>query len=86
MCELPPPFVESAMSEDRPDTLLVLARAAGLSWPAVKAVLAMRARTRARSDSDARSLAAFERLTPETAKQIVEFYRKRRLARPTKDD
>jgi uncharacterized protein (DUF2336 family) len=83
MCELPQPFVESAMSEDRPDTLLVLARAAGLSWPAVKAVLAMRARTRARSDGEARSLAAFERLTPETAKQIVEFYRKRRLGRST---
>jgi uncharacterized protein (DUF2336 family) len=84
MCELPPPFVANAMGEDRPDTLLVLARAAGLSWPAVKAVLAMRAKTRARPDDvDARSLAAFERLTPETAKQIVEFYRKRRLGRPT---
>jgi hypothetical protein len=43
----------------------------------------MRAKTRARPDADARSLAAFERLTPETAKQIVEFYRKRRLGKPT---
>jgi len=86
MCELPRPFVEGAMNEDRPDTILVLARAAGLSWPAVQAVLAMRARTRARPDADARSLAAFERLTPKTAQQIVEFYRRRRLGRPTKAD
>jgi len=86
MCELPRPFVEGAMNEDRPDTILVLARAAGLSWPAVKAVLAMRARTRAGPDADPRSLATFERLTPETAKQIVDFYRRRRLGNPTKAD
>jgi hypothetical protein len=40
----------------------------------------MRHRSRGRLDADlARALAAFERLAPATARQIVEFYRRRRL-------
>jgi uncharacterized protein (DUF2336 family) len=79
-CRVPRSFVESAMKEDRADTILVLARSAGLSWPAAKALLSMRHRSRGRLDADlARALAAFERLAPATARQIVEFYRRRRL-------
>jgi hypothetical protein len=75
------------MIEDRTDTLLVLVRAAELSWPVAKAILEMRARDRARPDADfARLLAAFEKVTIETAKQIVEFYRQRRLGRRANTD
>jgi hypothetical protein len=55
------------MNEERADTILVLLRAAGLPWPVAKTILAVRARRRAQSATDlAKSLAAFERLSPET--------------------
>jgi hypothetical protein len=75
------------MNEERADTILVLLRAAGLPWPVAKTILAVRARRRAQSATDlAKSLAAFERLSPDTAKQIVEFYRQRRLGRRAETD
>jgi uncharacterized protein (DUF2336 family) len=87
MCGLPASFIEDAMNEERADTILVLLRAAGLPWPVAKTILAVRARRRAQSATDlAKSLAAFERLSPDTAKQIVEFYRQRRLGRRAETD
>jgi uncharacterized protein (DUF2336 family) len=83
LCELPLSFVGRAMKQDRPDTVLILARAAELSWSTVEAILALRARERGLAPGaiapslTAPSLASFERLKAATAREIVQFYRKR---------
>jgi uncharacterized protein (DUF2336 family) len=78
MCELPLAFVEQAMASDRSENILVLARAAGLSWSAVKEVLSLRAEKHIMPPNDiAACLASFERLRPQTAQEIVRFYRTR---------
>ena len=73
--------------QERSETILVLARAVGLSWYAVKAILLLRAGKRIiAADEIAQCLARFERLKPATAKEILRFYQKRDLAgmiRPT---
>ncbi len=75
------------MMQERSETVLVLARAIGLSWSTVKAILLLRAGKRIiAADEIAQCLASFERLKPATAKEIARFYQKRDLAgtrRPT---
>lgn len=87
MCKISLQFVERAMMQERSETVLVLARAVGLSWSAVKAILLLRAGKRIiAADEIAQCLARFERLKPATAKEILRFYQKRDLAgmnRPT---
>ena len=78
MCDLPLAFVERAMMQERVETILILAKAVGLSWPTIKAVLSVRAERRSTpADEIAQCLASFERLNAETAKEIVRFYRRR---------
>jgi uncharacterized protein (DUF2336 family) len=80
MCNISLQFVERAMMQERPETALVLARAAGLSWSTVKAILLLRAGKRIiAADEVAQCLARFERLKPTTATEILRFYRKRDL-------
>jgi uncharacterized protein (DUF2336 family) len=77
LCELPLPFVERAMAQERPETVLILAKAIGLSWATVKAILLMRAGKRISAGSDiAQSLAGFERLMSASAQEILRFYRR----------
>jgi len=77
-CELPLEFVLRAMSEDRSETILVLARAAGLTWSAAKAVLELRAIRRPTAPNEmSQCLASYKRLNPKTARDIVRFYRMR---------
>jgi uncharacterized protein (DUF2336 family) len=84
MCELPRPFVERAMNQERSDTLLVLAKAAELSWSTVRTILSLRARKRGVSAREiAQCLASFERLKPAAAKEIVQFYRRREQTKST---
>lgn len=74
-------FVERAMMLEHSETVLVLARAIGLSWSTVKAILLLQAGKRViAADQIAQCLARFERLKPTTAKEIVKFYHKRDLA------
>jgi len=81
MCELPVQFVKRAMLETRSETILILAAAVRLPWPAVKAVLLARARKRFISESEiTQCLAHFERINPATAQEIVRFYRRREQA------
>jgi uncharacterized protein (DUF2336 family) len=78
MAALPLSFIEQAMVSDRSETILVLGRAIGLSWPTVKEILLLRAKKRIISETDiARALASFERLRPQTAQEIVGYYRTR---------
>jgi uncharacterized protein (DUF2336 family) len=87
MCKISLQFAERAMMQERSETVLVLARAVGLSWPTVKAIQLLRGGKRfVAADEIAQCLARFERLKPSTAKEILRFYQKRDLAgtnRPT---
>jgi uncharacterized protein (DUF2336 family) len=79
LCELPIEVVERAMIHDRPETILIIAKAADMSWLCAKSILCLRAAKCGISIGEMEQcLASFERLKPSTAKQIVGFYRKRR--------
>ena len=78
LCDLPIEAVERAMVQDRPETVLIVAKAMGLSWPTVKGVLRMRAGERVVSAyALEQCLGTYSRLKPATARQVLEFYRKR---------
>jgi len=78
LCHLPVEQIELAMVGDRPETVIILAKAIGLSWPAVKALLAMRSGGRGLSGQELEQcLGTFSRLKPATARQVMEFQRKR---------
>lgn len=78
MCQLPVHFVERVMAEEHSTTILVLARAIGLSWSTAKAILHLRAGERLIPASEiAQCLASFERLKRATAQEIVGFYQAR---------
>ena len=85
MGELPLAFVEQAMASDRPENILIIARAVGLSWPTVKQILSLRADKRIMPDRDiARCLASYEQLRSQTAQEIVRFYRTRMRGQPAR--
>ncbi len=77
ICSLPVGLIERALVEERSEQVLVLAKAACLSWKTTKAILLLQARTeRSTADLD-RLFETFLRLRPETARQAVQFYRLR---------
>jgi uncharacterized protein (DUF2336 family) len=78
MADLPSAYVESLMTGRRSDGFLALVRGVGLSWPTVKTILMLRADKRIILETEiGYCLACFERLMPETAQQILRFYRER---------
>jgi uncharacterized protein (DUF2336 family) len=78
MCGLPLNFVEQAMIRDRSETLLVLAKAAGLSWSTAQDILRLRAENGIIPPSEIiHHLARFERLQPATAREVVLVFRNR---------
>jgi uncharacterized protein (DUF2336 family) len=75
---LPIDLVERALLDQRPDMVLILAKAAGCSRTTTKAILLMQAAGRGMSDADmAQALASFDRLGVKTAKRVIEFYDRR---------
>jgi uncharacterized protein (DUF2336 family) len=82
MCGVPIDVAETAMLDEQPDTTLILAKAAGLSWTTVKFVLLLRAGGHSVSAHELEdALKSFEQLSDETAHLAVRFYqRRRRLA------
>jgi uncharacterized protein (DUF2336 family) len=78
LSDLPVRVIERAMRDKSRETLLIIAKAIGLSWPATRAILRLRpGDSRLASDRAEHSLAVFERLNRPTAQQILEFYRTR---------
>jgi uncharacterized protein (DUF2336 family) len=78
LCDLPIEVVERAMIQDRPETILILAKAAGMPWACAKAILWLRVGKSGISTSEMEQcLASFQRLKPATAKQFVRFYQTR---------
>ncbi len=78
ICKVPIEVIDEAMTQGKSETLLVLAKAARLSWETTKRLLSYRAGPGGRPDKVNHNLATFERLNFETAHRIMEFYRMRR--------
>ena len=76
MCDVSVHVIEEAMLQDKPETILILAKAAKLSWPTTKALLPFCIRQRRISSGEIEQcMASFERLNFATALKIVEFYK-----------
>ena len=78
LCDLPIEMVERAMVQERPETILIFAKATGMLWPTVKEILKLRAGERGIGSHELEQcLSTFTRLKPATAQQVVDFQRKR---------
>jgi uncharacterized protein (DUF2336 family) len=84
MCDVSIDVIRQAILQDKPETILVLAKAAKLSWPTTKALLASCRQGRLSSVEIEQCLASFERLNFATAQKIVEFYKIRRVTGSTR--
>lgn len=80
LCELPIEAVDRAMNQDRPDAILIMAKAIGISSEAAKAILRMRAGARGISPGELEQcLGTLARLRPTVARQIIKFRDNRAL-------
>lgn len=81
ICELPIALVERAFVDDRSERIIVIAKAFGLSWETVRAILQLQAKTRnGLTPKFEQFLETFTRLKVETAKKAIRFYRLRERA------
>jgi uncharacterized protein (DUF2336 family) len=79
LASCPIEMAERAILNDNPGVVQIVAKAAGCSWPTVKALLLMRAAGRRMSKMDLdRAREHFERLEAQTAKRVLEVYDARR--------
>jgi uncharacterized protein (DUF2336 family) len=84
MTRLPTALVEQAVHDQHAEMLLVLAKAVGLPWLTTKLIVGLIAKRYERPIGDLDHLmAAFERLKPAVAKQILDFHRSRAGVRRT---
>lgn len=84
LCAVPVEVVDRLLNGDRPDPVLILARAAGFGWQTVREILAVIARRSGSRVASSHALEAaqenFERLTPATAQRVVRFWQVRQGA------
>ncbi len=81
LCDLPIGVCERAMAQDRPELLLMFARAIELSWDATKAILYMRAGAKGIPQLQLdQYLSGFSRIKPDTARKALQFVRLRERA------
>jgi len=81
LSDMPLENVELAMMGDRPEAVLILAKAIGMSWPTVKAILIARRNGSGLSNQALEQcLGTFSRLKAMTARQVLTFQRKRSQA------
>ena len=79
LASCPIEMAERAILNENPGVVQIVAKAAGCSWPTVKALLLMRAAGRRMSKADIeRARENFERLEAQTAKRVLEIYDARR--------
>jgi hypothetical protein len=80
MSALPIEVVERAMAQDREEAILIIVKAAGLAWPAAKAVLllCMEGRGGVATQTLEQCRTTFGRLKRETAQKVVAFQSARR--------
>jgi uncharacterized protein (DUF2336 family) len=83
LSEAPIKLVESVMNDARPDSdfALILAKAAGLSWPTVKQICILRRKVfRFSPQAIETARHSFDRLQTATAQRLVRFYNERHAA------
>jgi len=81
LCGLPLEAVEGIFENDKSDMCLVLARAAGLSWPTAKLILLMQSAGGGLSGQDLECAKDnFDKLQPAKAQRVVRFYKVRQTA------
>ena len=81
LCKLPIALVERAFIDERSEQVVVIARAFGLAWETVKAILLLQ--DSVKNDPQRKldqHFEAFMRLKVETAKKAIQFYRLRERA------
>ena len=82
LCAVPIDLVERAMVQDRPEAVLIMAKAIGFSWPTVRSILLLRAGKGGISKQALdQSMADFTRLKRQTAQQVLDFQRDRQSIR-----
>ncbi len=80
LCNMPLETIETAMAGERPESILILGKAAGLTWTTVKSVLALRRNGQGVSAQTLEScLGTFSRMKPATAREVLDFQRRRGL-------
>jgi uncharacterized protein (DUF2336 family) len=80
LCDVPDGIVEQAFIENQTETFLIFAKAAGLSWLTVRAILTLHDKHQGTSSLRTdKSMASFDRLNFNTARRIIDFYRTRGL-------
>jgi hypothetical protein len=78
---MPLTLVERAMIFDREETILLVAKAIGLSWATTRAILMLCAgRSGLAADTVDNCRTIYNKLKPETAAQVIAFQRSRRPA------
>jgi hypothetical protein len=78
MCRLPIAEIARALQDTDPGLMLIIVRAAGLSWSTTKAILLMPTSGHSTSQLDLdTSERNFERLQTATARRVVRFYQVR---------
>jgi uncharacterized protein (DUF2336 family) len=76
LSKVPIEFAERAMLQKRPETMLILAKAAGHSWPTVEALLELRAQVCGIVSGDVdECLKGFEFLKRSTAERVLQLQR-----------
>jgi uncharacterized protein (DUF2336 family) len=77
LCGLPPAAIEAGIRNARSDAVLVLAKAAGLSWPTTKAILQLRKAGRDMSPGEYdRCATSFANLKESIARQAIELQKR----------
>jgi hypothetical protein len=77
LCAVPVEVVDRLMNGERADPVLILARAAGFSWPTVKAIFSARPGGKPAPQTLDVARENFERLTAPTAQRVVRFWQVR---------
>jgi uncharacterized protein (DUF2336 family) len=85
MANLPIGLVERAVTSRRTEQILVFAKAVDVSWETAKAILLLQAGTKGSSTSELdQCCATFARMSLDTAKKVIHFYRRREEAAPSR--
>jgi Uncharacterised protein conserved in bacteria (DUF2336) len=78
LSKVPISVADRLMASERPDPVLILCKAVGMSWPTVKSVIAVRPDGNAVSSQGADSaFANYGRLSASTAQRVVRFWQVR---------
>lgn len=72
---VPANVAERALAEERPDMLMIIAKVGGLSWKSLKGMLHIHAGHELDIDELLKARADYERLQPETAREVLARYR-----------